>query len=60
MTFSSENEYIQWLKINGYERDIIDTISFNWKNVSIINGEIVDNTNSVNKNISNEISDTEN
>ena len=41
MTFSSENDYRQWLRINGYKQDIIDMMAYSWDSVTIINGEII-------------------
>jgi hypothetical protein len=42
MTFSSENDYRQWLRINGYKQDIIDIMAYKWDSVSVVNGEIID------------------
>ena len=42
MTFSSENDYRQWLRINGYKQDIIDIMAYKWDSVSVVNGEVID------------------
>jgi len=43
MIFDSEHSFKRWLQINGYEKDIIDTMSYKWDSISIVDGNIVDN-----------------